>query len=85
MSTGALRFVLRPGWPLSVVGFLVVGTLASPGLGRALAEASDVLGGQGGKFWLLLTSVGELSKSALNKCRCWCNPCEHCSQECLNI
>lgn len=37
------------------------------------------------QFWLLLTPVGELSKSALNKCRCWCNPCEHCSQECLNI
>ena len=86
VSSGALRFVLRPGWPLSVVGFLVVGMLVSPGLGSALAEASDVLGGEGGKFWLLLTPVGELSKSALNKCRwCWCNPCEHCSQECLNI
>jgi hypothetical protein len=30
-----------------VVGFLVVGMLVSPGLGSALAEASDVLGGQG--------------------------------------
>ena len=85
VSSGALHFVLRPGWPLSVVGSLVVGMLVSPGLGSALAEASDVLGGQGGKFWLLLTPVAELSKLALNKCRCWCNPCEHCSQECLNI
>lgn len=44
-----------------MVGFLVVGMLVSPGLGSALAEASDVLGGQGGKFWLLLTPVGELT------------------------
>ena len=45
-----------------MVGFLVVGMRVSPGLGSALAEASDVLGGQGGKCWLFLTPVGELSK-----------------------